>query len=140
MKHAKYTAYSVITTLLEEIALVAIVLWLLPRWGINIPLWGLILMVVALGAYAYITYWLGKKALDKKPMISPDVGSKCQAATPLTPEGYVRVNGELWQATSSSAVDTGEEVVIVGIKRMTLLVSPAENENHQSKGDASQLA
>jgi len=140
MKGTKYTAYSIITTILEEIALVAVVLWLLPRWGINIPLWGLILMVAAMGAYGGITYWLGKKALDRKPIISPDVGSKCQVALPLTPKGYVRVNGELWRATSISAIDAGEEVVIVGIKRMTLLVSPAENENHQSKGNASQLA
>ena len=140
MKGTKYTVYSVITTLLEELALVAVVLWLLPRWEIDIPLWGLILMMAALGAYAYITYRLGKKALDKKPIISPDVGSTCQAATALTPKGYVRVNGELWQATSSSTINAGEEVIIVGIKRMTLLVSPAENENHQRKGNASQLA
>jgi len=136
MKHAKYTAYSVITTLLAELALMAVVLWLLPRWGIDIPLWGLILMMAALGAYDYITYRLGKKALDKKPMISPDIGSKCQAATSLTPKGYVRVNGELWQATSSSTIDVGEEVVIVGIKRMTLLVSRVENDNHEGKGNA----
>ena len=135
MKHTKYTVYSIITTLLEELALVAVVLWLLPRWGINIPLWGLILIMTALGTYDYITYRLGKKALDKKPMISPDVGSKCQVTKPLTPDGYVRVNGELWQATSSSAIDAGEEVVIVGIEGMTLLVSPAENANHENKGN-----
>ncbi len=135
MKHRGYTVYSVITTLLEELALAAVVLWLLPRWGINIPLWGLILMMAALGACDYITYRLGKKALDKKPIITPDVGSKCQVATPLTPKGYVRVNGELWQAKSSSAVDAGEEVVVVGIERMTLVVSPAENDSHASKGD-----
>ena len=133
MKGAKFTVYSIITTLLEELALVAVVLWLLPRWGINIPLWGLILMMAALGAYDYITYRLGKEALDKKPMVSPDVGSKCQAVVPLTPKGYVRVNGELWQATSSSTINAGEEVIIVGIKRMTLVVSPAENDNHKSK-------
>jgi len=135
MKGAKFTVYSIITTLLEELALVAVVLWLLPRWGINIPLWGLILMVAALGAYDYITYKLGKEALDKKPIITPDVGSKCQVAVSLTPKGYVRVNGELWQAKSSSAVDAGEEVVVVGIERMTLVVSPAENDSHASKGD-----
>ncbi len=111
----------------------AVVLWLLPRWGIDIPLWGLILMMAALGAYDYITYRLGKEALDKKPMISPDIGSKCQVATSLTPKGYVRVNGELWQARASSTIDAGEEVVVVGIKRMTLLVSPVENDGLESK-------
>ncbi len=139
MKGAKYTVYSAITTLLEELALVAVVLWLLPKWGINIPPWGLILMVVAWGAYSGITYWLGNKALDKKPMISPDVGSKCQVTMPLAPKGYVRVKGELWQARANSAIDAGEEVVIVGIERMTLLVSPAENNNNESKGSTPRL-
>jgi membrane protein implicated in regulation of membrane protease activity len=131
LKNKKYTAYSIITTLLEELALVAVVLWLLPKWGINIPIWGLILMVAALGAYASIAYWLGKKALDKKPIISPDVGSKCRATMPLNPKGYVRVNGELWQARASSAINAGEEVVIVGIDKMTLLVRPAKNESEE---------
>ena len=132
MKNKKYTVYSIVTTLLEELALVAVVLWLLPKWRINIPLWGLILMMAALGTYNYITYRWGKKALDKKPIISPEtmLGSKCQVATPLTPKGYVKVDGELWQATSSSTIDVGEEVVIVGIKGMTLMVSPAKNDNY----------
>ena len=138
MKTKKYTAYSIITSLLEEVALAVVVLWLLPRFGINIPLWGLILMMVALGAYDYITYRLGKKALDKKPMISPEamVGSKCKATTPLAPRGYVRFGSELWRASSSSIINAGEEVIVVGIKGMTLLVSPVDNDNHGSKAEA----
>jgi len=92
-------------------------------------------MVVALGTYAYITYRLSKKALAKKPIVSPEamVGSKCRAATQLAPIGYVRVGSELWQASSSSTVDVGEEVVIVGIEGMTLVVSPASNGNPENK-------
>jgi membrane-bound serine protease (ClpP class) len=135
MKYGRYTAYSIITTLLEEAVLVAAVLWLLPRFGINIPLWGLSLMVVALGVYAYITYQLGKKALEKEAMISPEVGRRGRATTPISPKGYVRVRGELWQASSSSFIDTGEEVTVMGMDGMTLLVSPIDNENHQSKAD-----
>jgi len=120
----KYAIYSIITDLLEEVALVAAVLWLLPRFGINIPLWGLILIMASLGAYEYTTYRLGKKALDKKPIISPDIGSKGRATTPLTPNGYIRVGNELWKATSiDSAVDANEEVVIVGVEGMTLLIT-----------------
>jgi len=95
-------------------------------------------MMVALGAYDYITYRLGKKALDKKPMISPEamVGSKCKATTPLAPRGYVRFGSELWRASSSSIINAGEEVIVVGIKGMTLLVSPVDNDNHGSKAEA----
>jgi len=94
-------------------------------------------MMVALGAYDYMTYRLGKKALNKKPIISPEamVGSKCKATTLLAPKGYIRVDGELWQASSSSTVNPGEEVIVVGIEGMTLLVSPVGNDNRKSKAD-----
>lgn len=136
MKYKRYTILAIITTLLEEAALAAVVLWLLPEFGINIPLWGLIFMMVGLGAYACVTYWLGKKALDKKPIISPDIGSRGRTTTPISPTGYVRVNGELWQASSSSTIGAGEEIAVVGIKGMTLLISPVEKANHACKTNA----
>jgi len=115
---------------------VAVVLWLLPRVTINIPLWGLILMMIALGVYNYINYRLSKKALVKKPRISLDIGSRGRTITPISPKGYVRVNGELWQASSSSTIDAGEEIAIVGIEGMTLLIRPIEKENRTRKADA----
>ena len=135
MKHRGYTALSITTSLLEQAALVAVVLWLLPRVAINIPLWGLILMMIALGVYNYINYQLGKKALTKKPMISPDIGSRGRAATPISPTGYVRVNGELWRASSNSTIDAGEEIAVVGIEGMTLLIIPVEKDNRTRKAD-----
>jgi membrane protein implicated in regulation of membrane protease activity len=136
MKHRRYTALAITTSLLEEAALVAVVLWLLPRVEINIPLWGLILMMIALGVYNYINYRLGKKALIKKPMISPDIGSRGRTTTPVSLKGYVRVNGELWQASSNSTIDAGEEITVVGIEGMTLLISPVEKDNRTRKADA----
>ncbi len=135
MKGRKYAIYSLITTLAEESALVAAAFWLLPRFGIDIPLWGLSLMVTALGVYSYITYRLGRKALDKKPMTSPEVGSRGRTTTPLAPKGYVRVGGELWRASSSSFIDAGKEVAVVGMDGMTLLVSPTVNDNHENQAD-----
>jgi len=136
MQYRRYTVLTIITSLLEEAALVAVVLWLLPRFGINIPLWGLVFMMLALGAYAFVTYRLGRNALVKKPMISPDIGSRGRTTTPISPRGYVRVNGELWQASSSSTIDAGEEIAVVGIEGMTLLISPIEKDNHARKADA----
>jgi membrane protein implicated in regulation of membrane protease activity len=136
MKHRRYTALAITTSLLEEAALVAVVLLLLPRVAINIPLWGLIIMIIALGVYNYINYRLGKKALIKKPMISLDIGSRGRTTTPVSLKGYVRINGELWQASSNSTIDAGEEITVVGIEGMTLLISPVENDNRTRKADA----
>ncbi|MFW6117961.1 MAG: NfeD family protein [Chloroflexota bacterium] len=136
MKYKRYTAITITTSLLEEAALVAVVLWLLPKVAINIPFWGLIVMMIALGLYNYVTYRLGKKALDKKPIISPEIGSRGRTTTPVSPKGYVRVNGELWQASSNSTIDSGEEIAVVGIEGMTLLISPVEKDNRTRKVDA----
>ena len=130
MRRKDYTIYNIITALLEEAVLVAVVIWLLPQWGINIPIWGLILMMVALGVYNFITYRMGKRALDRKPTASLEamVGCSGEAATPLAPKGYVQVKGELWRALSTERnIDKGEEVVVLEIKKLTLLVKPLPN-------------
>jgi membrane protein implicated in regulation of membrane protease activity len=135
MKHRRYTLLAIATSLLEQAALVSVVLWLLPRAAINVPIWGLILMMIALGTYNYINYRLGKRALTKKPIISLDIGSRGRAATPISPTGYVRVNGELWRASSNSNIDAGEEISVVGIEGLKLLVSPIKRDNRTGEGD-----
>ena len=126
MNYKRYTLLTITTSLLEQAVLVLVVLWLLPRVAIDIPLWGLVLMMAALGAYSCMSYRLGKKALARKPIVWPDVGSKGRTTTLISPKGYVRVNGELWQASSSSTIHVGEEIIVVGIEGMTLVINPAE--------------
>lgn len=133
MKNKKYTAYSLITTILEEIALAMVVLWLLPEIDIHVPLCGLVLMMLALAVVGYITYRFGKQALDKEVVVSPEVGGRGIAVTPLAPHGYVRVDGELWQATSTSLpIDKGAEVVIARKKGLTLFVTPVDDSGNQA--------
>ena len=129
VKYKRYTVLAITTSLLEEAALVAVVLWLLPRVAINIPLWGLILMMIALGVYDCMIYRLGRKALARKPMVSLDIGSRGRTTTLISPKGYVRVNGELWQASSSSTIDIGEEIVVMGIEGMTLVIDRVEKDD-----------
>ena len=117
--------WAIISTLLEEAAIVAIVLWGLPRLDIDIPLAGLIALMVAWGAYSVITYRRGSRALRRKPLDGlPDmVGSQGEVVSPLAPEGLVRIKGELWQAESASGrIDTGEEVTVVRQDRLKVIV------------------
>jgi membrane protein implicated in regulation of membrane protease activity len=133
MKHSRYTAFTLATTLVEEAALAAVVLWLLPRIGVNIPIWGLVVMMVALASYASVNYRLNTKALARKPLNWPEAGSRGRTTTPVSSRGYVRVDGELWQASSDSAIEADEEVAIVGRKGMTLLISPLIGDTHQQR-------
>ncbi len=118
--------WAIVSTLLEEAAMAAIVLWGLPYSGIhNFPVAGLIAVMVAWGAYSVITYRRGSRALRRKPLDGlPDmVGSQAEVVSPLAPEGLVRIKGELWQAESASGrMDTGEEVMVVGQDGLKLIV------------------
>ena len=121
-----YVIFNIATGLLKGAVLAAIVLWLLPLlWGVNIPMWGLILLTVVFVIYEIVTFRLGRRALERKATIPPPVGCCGKATTPLTPDGYVQVEGELWRALSSNMnINKGDEIVVVGVNRLTLSVAP----------------
>jgi membrane-bound ClpP family serine protease len=116
---------AIVTTLMEEAVLAAIVLWGLPRLGINLPIGVLIVLMAALAAYAVTTYYVGSRALRKKPVVGlPDmVGSKGKVVSALAPEGLVRIKGELWESKSDGRrIKAGEEVTVVRQEGLKLIV------------------
>ena len=124
--------FAIISTILEETAIVVIVLWGLPKIGVHIPLPGLIALTVVWGAYSVMTYRMGSQALRKKPVMNlPDmVGSKGKVVSPLAPEGLVRIKGELWVAKSASGeMEPGGEVIVVGQDRLKLVVRDSGTTN-----------
>jgi len=117
--------WAIVSTLLEEAALVAVVFWGLPQLGIYIPLAGLIAMMVAWGVISIVIYRMGSRALSRKPVtgLPAMIGSRGKVASLLAPEGLVRIRGELWGATSTEGnLDTGEEVEVVGEDGLKLVV------------------
>lgn len=136
MEVRRYTVLAVVSSILEQGVLVAVVLWLLPRFGISIPLWALVVMMIALGLYGYVGYRLGRAALERKPMMASEamLGSQCTVMTPLAPRGYVKVGSEMWRASSRGLViEKGQEVVIVGMEELTLLVVPLDSDDREEK-------
>jgi len=116
---------AIISTLLEEAALVVIVLWGLPQLDIHIPLAGLIAMMVAWGAISVITYRMGSRALRRKPVtgLPAMIGSRGKVVSPLAPKGVVRIKSELWEATSAGRkINAGEEVTVEGQEGLKLVV------------------
>jgi len=56
------------------------------------------------------------------------VGTRGQAVSALTPEGVVRIKGELWQAIASGApINPGEEITVVEQEGLTLTVARRNN-------------
>lgn len=125
--------FCLITSIMEEVVLVAVLLGLLPHFGIKVPIWISIILVLGWAAWSYLTYRLGKDAIGKTPVVGAEtvVGSICRTKTPLCPNGYVQSGAELWQAYSISGhIDAGVEVFVVEMKGLTLFVaSSSVNEN-----------
>jgi membrane-bound ClpP family serine protease len=115
----------IMATLAEEIAIVLVVLLVLPRFGVRIPLPGLIGMMAGLAVWAVITYRLAGRALEKKPMagLSTMVGSRGKVVSPLDPKGLIKIGDELWEAkTGGQRIDIGEEVMVVEQDGLKLVV------------------
>jgi membrane-bound serine protease (ClpP class) len=50
------------------------------------------------------------------------VGQIAVVMQPLSPEGQVMLNGEIWQAESRTPASRGERVRVLGLRDLTLLV------------------
>jgi len=99
------------------------------RWWVHIPAW-LVWVIFAL--------WITKdvilfpfvwRAYDQDPSRSLNtlIGKQGIAMDRLSPSGYVKVHGELWQAEvigGSPTIERGERVKVQGIRGLTLLVQP----------------
>ncbi len=116
---------AIVSTILEEVAIVVIVLWALPQVEIQIPLWGLIIIMVAWAAYSIFTFRLGTRALIREQVVGfPNmIGTRGEVVSPLTPEGLIRIRGELWIArTDGDVIKPGGKVIVIDQKRLKLVV------------------
>jgi membrane-bound ClpP family serine protease len=116
---------AIISTLLEEAALVVVALLGLPRLGIQIPIAVIIAVMAAWAIISIIIYRTGSKALRREPVVGLPamVGSKGRVASSLTPEGLITIKGELWQAaTAGDKIDAGEDIIVVGQDGLRLIV------------------
>jgi membrane-bound ClpP family serine protease len=116
---------AIVTSLIDEILIVVVILWVLPRFGIRIPWWGLLLIVIAFVIYAVTTYILGSRILRKKPLagLSDMLGMEGKAASQLSPDGFVKIGGELWDAKSQTgSIEAGARVVVVAQEGFKLIV------------------
>ena len=116
---------AIFTTLLEEAAIAVVALWLLPKVDIHLPLFVLVIIMLAWAAYAVITYRLGSRALRRKPVVGLPgmVGSRGKTVSDLAPEGVVNIKGELWDSKADGRrINAGVWVIVVGQEGLKLVV------------------
>ncbi|HEY97197.1 MAG TPA: hypothetical protein G4O16_03340 [Dehalococcoidia bacterium] len=117
---------AVITTAAEEIAIYVIWRWALPEFGINLTVSALIGMMVGWGIFSIFLFLFVTRILKRQvPVGHPSmVGTRGRVTSRLSPEGMVRINGELWVARSShDDINIGDEVEVVGEDGLKLLVN-----------------
>jgi membrane-bound ClpP family serine protease len=116
---------AVISTALEETAIWVIWRWLLPEFGVELPVAVLIGVMVAWMAFSiwlfiFTTLVLRKQKTAGLPSM---VGTVGKVTSRLAPEGQVNVKGELWHATSVEGdIEAGEEVMVVSERGLKLAV------------------
>jgi membrane-bound serine protease (ClpP class) len=86
---------------------------------------------VSLG-FGTITVFLVRLALKARRLKSrlgaeALVGSEASAMEPLSPEGHVLVEGEIWRAVASEPVPAGAKLRVVGHEQYLLRVTPVES-------------
>jgi membrane-bound ClpP family serine protease len=120
---------AIISGLIEEATVAIIVLWGLPAIGVELTLWGSVVLLVVLmsgwGTWSVIAYRKGSRALRSEPLVGlPDMlGARGKVVSPLVPEGLVKIKGELWVAKSEKGeINAGGEVTVVGQDRLKLVV------------------
>ena len=101
---------------------VLLAIFVLPSpWGLVAIVVGGILDIVETGIF----FWLSRR---RRVTVGVEalVGKSGVATSALSPEGQVRLNGELWRARCEAGCDPGTKVVVREIDGLTLLVQRAE--------------
>jgi membrane protein implicated in regulation of membrane protease activity len=128
---------AVITNLLDEAIILAIILWGLPKLGVNLPVWATVLIVLVFLAWSITIFRFGSRILKKKPLpgLSDMLGTEGTVERALNPEGLVKIEGELWEARAETGmIDVGRDVVVVAQAHLKLTVRPKAPGD--SSGDA----
>jgi membrane-bound ClpP family serine protease len=120
---------AIISTIMEETALAVIVLVGLPHLNIKLPVFVLVILMLAWAVVSVTIYRAGSHALKTRPLIGLEtmVGSRGRVVKTLQPAGLVRIRGELWQAkTEGGNIAAGGEVVVVSQEGNRLIVQTAD--------------
>ena len=98
----------------------------IPELAVN-P-WVAIAVSTAFGGITALLVRLAVRARRVKARLGGDalVGHLASAMEPLTPEGHVLVEGEIWRAVASQTLPAGTQLRVIGHEQYLLRVTPLE--------------
>ena len=116
---------AVVSTSLEEAVIWALWRFLLPAFDVRLPVGALVGIMVAWGAFSAWLFIFTSRVLKKQSEVGlPSmVGAPGRVVSRLSPEGLVKIRGELWKASSAGDdIEAGEPIVVVGERGLKLIV------------------
>jgi membrane-bound ClpP family serine protease len=116
---------AIISTGLEEAAIWAVWRWALPGTGVDLPLFLLIIMMIAWAVLSICLFIFTTRALKRQVQagLPSMVGTGGKAASRLAPKGMVKIRGELWGAIAEGdTINTGEDILVIEQKGLKLIV------------------
>ena len=122
----KWSRHAVIKyTLLQlsELAVIVVVLVLVRHW-INYPVWVVWITIPLLIIKDVIMFPFTWRAYEKANPHSM-IGAEGTVTDKLSPDGYIRIQGELWRAIvidSGTVIEEGKTVTVTNIDGLTLHV------------------
>jgi membrane-bound serine protease (ClpP class) len=119
----------VLVALIDDIAVLALVFLLLWAFGVDIPLYLLIIIGLVAGTFVFFIHRAIVPSLRRGEVSGREgmIGCTGEVIEDLNPQGVVRVNDEYWKARSLSGdITVGEEVEIISIEGLRLEVSRRE--------------
>ena len=133
MRISKATVKRIAILSIDELVVLAFLIWVLPALGIHLPLGAIIGITAGLVTKSAVTYRLAKPALVKKPRAGLDdmTGTRGKVLEPIDPEGLIIVDGEVWKArysdgSSPSGQQVGSKAIVVKREGLTLIVRNCE--------------
>lgn len=119
---------------LDDALIVFAVLLILWKLGVQLPA-AAIMAPIGI-ALAILIYLLNRVLLpflidtEGTPNPSNMIGLNGEVITPLSPEGVVKVRGELWRAVvANGEAESGQQVIVVGLEGLKLLVKLKATDN-----------
>jgi membrane-bound serine protease (ClpP class) len=96
--------------------------------------WVAFAVSAAFGSITLFLVRLAVRARRMKARLGPSalVGRRASAMEPLTPEGHVLVEGEIWSAVATEPVPAGAPLRVIGQENYLLRVEPAEPQRPHS--------
>jgi membrane protein implicated in regulation of membrane protease activity len=112
---------------------IGFILWVLVRWS-AIPPWAAGVALAAWVLKDLATFPLVRRAYESDARTGAEtlIGARAIAQDTLDPEGYIKVNGELWKGRADPTGETiaaGTVVQVRAAQGMTLIVSARSPES-----------